>query len=94
MKNRISIFLISLTVAASISAQSISGNFSLLVNQTIKLEGFIGLKTYTISTATINEKGYFKLIYSKSDYGVGYLMSTDEKPLFLILSGEDVEIAG
>jgi peroxiredoxin len=94
MKNRISIFLISLIFVASTSAQSIIGNVSLLVNQPIKLEGFNGLKTYPISTSTIDEKGNFKLIYSKSDYGVGYLMSANEKPLFVILSGEDVEIVG
>ncbi len=94
MKNRISIFLISLIVGASASAQSITGNLSLLVNQPIKLEGFNGLKTYPISTSTIDEKGNFKLIYSISDYGVGYLMSANEKPLFVILSGEDVEIVG
>jgi len=94
MKNGISIFLISLTVAVSASAQSIAGKLSLLVNQTIKLEGFNGLKTYPISTAVIDEKGNFKLIYSKSDYGVGYLMSANEKPLFVILSAENVEIAG
>jgi thiol-disulfide isomerase/thioredoxin len=94
MKNRISIFLISLIFGASVSAQSITGNLSLLVNKPIKLEGFNGLKTYLISTSTIDEKGNFKLIYSKSDYGVGYLMSANEKPLFVILSGEDVEIVG
>ena len=75
-------------------AQTITGNLSLLANQTINLEGFNGLKTYPISKSTIDEKGNFKLNYSKADYGVGYLMSADEKPLFVMLSGEDVEIVG
>jgi thiol-disulfide isomerase/thioredoxin len=75
-------------------AQTISGNLNLLANQEIKLEGFDGLKTYPISNARIDEKGGFKLFYSKADYGVGYLMSTDEKPLFVILSGENIEIVG
>ena len=75
-------------------AQTIIGNLSLLVNQEIRLEGFNGLKAYPISTATIDAKGNFQLNYSKSDYGVGYLMSADEKALFLILSGEDIEIQG
>jgi len=75
-------------------SQTITGNLSLLVNQEIRLEGFNGLKTYPISTATIDDKGNFQLNYSQSDYGVGYLMSTDEKALFLILSGEDVELQG
>jgi thiol-disulfide isomerase/thioredoxin len=75
-------------------AQTISGNLKLLVNQEIKLEGFNGLKTYPISSTKIDEKGNFKLNYSKADYGVGYLLSADEKPLFVILSGENLEIVG
>jgi peroxiredoxin len=94
IKNRISLFLISLIVAASASAQSITGKLSLLVSHPIKLEGFNGLKTYPISTSTSDEKGNFNLMYSKSDYGVGYLISANEKPFLVILSGEDVEIMG
>ena len=83
-----------LLLNSSLFAQSISGNLKLLANQEIKLEGFSGLKTYPISNAPIDEKGNFKLSYSKLDYGIGYLMSADEKPLFVILSGEDIEIVG
>ena len=75
-------------------AQTITGNLSVLVNQEIRLEGFNSLKTYPISTTIIDANGNFQLNYSKSDCGVGYLMSTDEKALFLILSGEDIEIQG
>lgn len=75
-------------------AQKISGKLSLLNNQSIRLEGFNGLKTSLISSTTIDERGNFKLSYSKADYGVGYLISTDNKPLFVILSGEDIEIDG
>jgi thiol-disulfide isomerase/thioredoxin len=91
---RFSLFVIFILFFCGISAQTISGNFSQLINQPIKLEGFIGLKTYTISSKTIDEKGNFKLNYSKTDYGVGYLVSADNKPLFIILSGEDIEIVG
>jgi thiol-disulfide isomerase/thioredoxin len=75
-------------------SQTVSGNLSLLAKQTINLEGFNGLKTYSISSTTIDEKGNFKLNFSKADYGVGYLLSADEKPLFVILSGEDIELVG
>jgi len=75
-------------------AQTITGNLYLLANQTIKLEGFSGLKTYSISSTLIDKQGAFKLTYSKSDFGVGYLSSVDNKPLFVLLSGEDVEIVG
>ncbi|MDA0197006.1 MAG: hypothetical protein O2887_18540 [Bacteroidetes bacterium] len=76
------------------TAQSITGNLNQLVKQEIILEGFNGLKTYPISNTIIDEKGNFKLTYSKSDHGVGYLMSAEEKPLFVILSGEDIEVVG
>lgn len=74
--------------------QIISGNLSLLSNQTIRLEGFEGLITYPISNSTIDEDGNFELSYSKEDYGMGYLIFADDKPLFVILSGEDIEIQG
>ena len=94
MKKTITTLILILFYTAFLSAQSITGNLNQLVNQTIKLEGFNGLKTYPISSVTIDEKGNFKLSYSKEDYGVGYLLSADEKPLFVILSGEDIEISG
>lgn len=94
MKKTIATLLLILFYNAFLNAQSITGNLTQLINQPIKLEGFNGLKTYPISSSTIDEKGNFKLTYSKADYGVGYLMSADEKPLFVILSGEDIEIQG
>lgn len=75
-------------------AQTLSGNFSQLTKQEIKLEGFNGLKTYPIDSVFLDEQGNFKLHYAKSDIGVGYLIAADNKPLFVILSGEDVEIQG
>ena len=41
----------------------------------------------------MNKERNFELEYSNSDYGVGYLISADKKPLFVILSGEDIEIS-
>ena len=67
-------------------AQSVTGQFLKLPDQKIKLEGFNGLKTYHISSATSDIYGNFEVSYSKSDYGVGYLISADKKPLFVILS--------
>ena len=83
-----------ITFCSGIFAQTITGNLSLLAKQQIKLEGFSGLKTYPISNAIIDDKGNFQLTYTKADYGVGYLLSSDKKPLFVILSGEDIEISG
>jgi thiol-disulfide isomerase/thioredoxin len=77
-----------------LNAQFITGNLIMLANQPMKLEGFNGIKTYLISNTTIDEKGNFKLNYSSSDIGVGYLYSSDNKPFFVILSGEEIQIYG
>lgn len=87
-------FLVFILCLPSVSAQSISGNFSGLKNQPLRLEGFNGLKTYVISSAQSDDKGRFRLPYTKEDFGVGYLISPENKPLFVILSGEEVEITG
>jgi thiol-disulfide isomerase/thioredoxin len=86
-------FIIAMQVTC-VRSQTIMGNLKQLAKQEIKLEGFNGLQTYPISSTFIDDKGNFKLTYSKADYGVGYLKSADDKPLFVILSGEDVEISG
>lgn len=75
-------------------SQVLFGNMINLENQEIKLESFNGFKTYLVSKTSIDNKGNFELQYSSEDYGVGYLLSTDNKPLFVILNGEDIEIKG
>ena len=87
------LFLSFLTISVT-KAQTISGNLFQLTNQEIRLEGFNGLNTYSISKTVINEKGEFELSYTTKDRGVGYLMSADKKPLFVILSGEDIQLQG
>ena len=87
------LFLSFLTISVT-KAQTISGNLFQLTNQEIRLEGFNGLNTYFISKTVINEKGQFELSYTTKDRGVGYLMSADKKPLFVILSGEDIQLQG
>jgi thiol-disulfide isomerase/thioredoxin len=94
--NKTFIFLLTalLNTTTSFFSQNISGNLSLLANKNIRLEGFNGLNSYPISSAKLDEKGNYKLTYSKSDFGVGYLISEDKKPLFVILSGEEIELVG
>jgi thiol-disulfide isomerase/thioredoxin len=94
MRIKIRLLIGTLLLTSSAFAQFVSGNLSLLTGQKINLEGFDGLKTYPISNTSLDEKGNFKLTYSKADYGIGYLKLADDKPLFVILSGEDIEITG
>lgn len=94
MNPKLSIILLILLNPIFLGAQSITGKLTQLGGQVIRLEGFNGLKTYPISSSIIDDKGNFSLTYSNADYGVGYLMSSDEKALFVILSGEDIELVG
>tara|TARA_B110000285_G_scaffold34707_1_gene36990 strand:+ start:107 stop:1516 length:1410 start_codon:yes stop_codon:yes gene_type:complete len=91
---RCSFLVFSLLLSFSIKGQIITGQINQLTNQKIRLEGFEGLKTYPISSTTIDANGKFKLNYTKADYGVGYLISADEKAFFVILSGENIDVIG
>ncbi len=94
MKKIIIINILLLISAFVYSQNTITGTFFGLPNQEVKLEGFDGLNTYRISTAKVAEDGSFSLAYSKQDYGMGYLMSVDNKPFFVVLSGEDMVLEG
>ncbi|GAF68310.1 unnamed protein product, partial [marine sediment metagenome] len=94
MKKAYILFTTVLFLTSFLQAQVITGNLNLLKNAEIKLEGFNGLKNYTIATTKTDSVGNFKLSYSANDVGVGYLVAADDKLRFLILSGEDVEIEG
>lgn len=86
--------IFSLSINSYCFSQTIQGNFSSLANQYIKLEGFSGPNNYPIGSTTLDTNGNFILRYSKADFGIGYLITADAKPLFVILSGEDIEVQG
>jgi len=94
MKTLINYLLLCFLTISFINAQTITGILSQFPNQEINLEGFNGLNSYSISKTVINEKGGFELSYTTKDRGVGYLMSSDKKPLFVLLSGEDITLTG
>jgi thiol-disulfide isomerase/thioredoxin len=94
MTRKLVVLILVFFLYVELFAQTITGNLSQLAKQEIRLEGFNGLTTYPIATTTSDEKGNFSLRYTKEDIGVGYLMSVDNKPLFIILSGEDITLQG
>ncbi|MEA1874991.1 MAG: TlpA disulfide reductase family protein [Bacteroidota bacterium] len=76
-------------------AQStITGVFSGIANQQIKLLGYNGFVTYPIDSIKANEKGEFKFSYDVSDYGMGYLSAKDNKPFFIVLGEYDIKLKG
>ncbi|MFN5208624.1 MAG: peroxiredoxin family protein [Bacteroidota bacterium] len=87
-------FLFVTVFVAATSAQTISGSFSGVKKGNMKLLGFNGLNTYPISSTNTDEQGRFSLSFAKSDYGVGCLIAGEDKPYFVILCNEQIEING
>ena len=75
-------------------AQTLTGTFPALANQTLSLEGSKGLTTYSIGSAKADEKGQFSLPYSPQDYGVAFLSGEDQKPFVVILEKVGVRLEG
>ncbi|MBN2214037.1 MAG: TlpA family protein disulfide reductase [Bacteroidales bacterium] len=94
MKRIITINILLVIYAFAYSLHTITGTFPGLANQQIKLVAFAGFDTYTIDSIKANEKGVFNLSYGKKDYGMGYLSSQDNKPFFVVLSGEEIILKG
>lgn len=94
MKKIITITILILVSVFVYSQNTITGTFLGLNNQQIKLIGFNGFNTYVIDSVQANEKGEFKLAYSKTDYGMGYLSAADNKPYFIVLSATDIKLIG
>lgn len=91
---RLLLFISSIFFAGFSGAQTVSGNLMLLADQPIRLEAFNGFQTELVASGQIGADGRFSLRYTETDYGVGYLISADDKPYIIILSGEDIKISG
>ena len=76
------------------SQNTISGTFPGIANQQIKLVCFNGFDPYVIDSVQANETGEFKLSYSETDYGMGYLSAEDNKPFFVVLGDEGIKLKG
>ena len=88
------IFVCALCSTIGVMGQSISGQLSQYAQKEIKLEGFDGIQTYTIASVQTDLQGKFILSYTAVDYGMGYLITPESKPFLVLLSGENIEIAG
>ena len=75
-------------------AQTLSGTFPSLANQTLTLEGTKGFDTYAIGSAKADGKGQFSFTYSPQDYGIAFLSGEDKKPFVVILEKSGVRLEG
>ena len=82
MKKKIILIVFLLFTSVFVYSQNtITGAFSGLANQQVKLLGFNGFAAYAIDSVQADGKGVFKLSYNKQDFGMAYLKAEDEKNL-------------
>lgn len=95
MRKLNTIIILLFAFAFAYSQNSITCTFTGLANQHIKLVGFNGFDTYAIDSTQTNGKGEFSLKFSENDYGMGYLLSEDNKSFVVILAeNENLQLAG
>lgn len=73
---------------------TVSGSFSGLGGQTIRLVGFNGFGIYTIDSIKASANGAFSLSYGEADFGMAYLASPDNKSFVLVLGNEKMQVSG
>ena len=77
------------------SAQnSFVGNFSSIKGQTIRLMGFQGADVLAIDSTVVNAIGNFELHYSNAYLGMGYLLTSENKPYMVVLEKGKVQLTG
>jgi thiol-disulfide isomerase/thioredoxin len=95
MKKLKTIFVLLFICVLANAQNNITGTFTGLANQQIKLVGFISFDIYAIDSTQANEKGEFSLEFSNRDYGMAYLLSEDDKSFVVILAeNENLQLAG
>ena len=93
--NHLIILILFLFVVFHTTAQnSIAGNFSSIKGQTIRLMGYRGVDVITIDTAVVNTLGNFELNYSDANLGMGYLLTSENKPHMIVLEKGNVQLTG
>ncbi len=84
-------YLVSFVIFAQ---NSLTGSFSALGNQPIRLVGFDGFEIYTIDSVKASANGAFSLSYQEKDYGMAYLATNDNKSFIVVLGNETMRISG
>ncbi len=76
-------------------AQTIQGSFPSLYNQKVKFGVFDGLNSKTIDSVLVGANGSFSFRFSIEKPGIGFLVTEENKPHFLILDkGEKIVLEG
>ena len=88
------LFLLSFFVFKTTAQNSITGNFSSIIGQTIHLMGYQGAEVYIIDSSQVDLQGNFELCYPDVSLGMGYLLTSENKPYMLVLEKGNVQLTG
>jgi peroxiredoxin len=88
------LFLLSFIVFKTTAQNSIAGNFSSIKGQTIRLMGFQGAEVYSIDSSKVDSQGNFELHFSDASLGMGYLLTSEDKPYMVVLEKGKVQLTG
>ena len=84
------VFLVFKTTAQN----TITGNFSSIKCQTVRLMGYRGVDVFAIDSSVVNAEGNFELYYSDANLGMGYLVSSESNPYMVVLEKGKVKLTG
>ena len=86
----LSIFAYSLGIS-----QTINGSIATLAGQKLKFGSFNGLQSTNLDSVIVNASGSFSFKFNTEKPSIGYLITAENKPYFVILDkGENIQLAG
>jgi thiol-disulfide isomerase/thioredoxin len=88
------ILIILFSITELHSQNTLTGSFSALGNQPVRLVGFDGFGIYTIDSVKASANGAFTMSFSEKDYGMAYLATDDNKSFIIVLANEKMHITG
>ena len=94
MKKIVLLTLFVLLFFKTYAQNTVVGNFSSIKGQTIHLMGFQGADILAIDSTVVNANGNFELHYSDAYLGMGYLLTSENKPYMLVLEKGKVQLTG
>ena len=92
---KITVFVMCFIVSTIIRAQTIQGSFPSLSNQKLKFGVFDGLQSRNIDSVFVGANGNFSFNFPTDKPGIGFVITEENKPYFLILDkGEQISLKG
>ena len=86
--------LLSLVFLNTTAQNTITGNFSSIKGQAIRLMGYHGADVFAIDSTIVNAEGNFELHYSDTSLGMGYLLTAEDNPYIVVLEKGKVLLTG